>query len=78
MEKHSPRPRLDDLAHAADGEHNLAAYMVALLLYRHNGNADDDKTARRYIRWVEGEEESQSALDQCEIGSDELCYACLP
>jgi hypothetical protein len=62
MEKHSPRPCLDDLAHAADGEHNLEAYLVILLLYRHNGDADDDETARRYIRRVKGEEESRSAL----------------
>jgi hypothetical protein len=34
MEKHSRRPCLDDLARAADGEHNLATNLVALLLYR--------------------------------------------
>ena len=32
MEKHSPRPFLNDLTHAADGRHNMAAYLVALLL----------------------------------------------
>jgi hypothetical protein len=58
----SPRPCLDDLAHATDGEHNLEAYLVILLLYRHNGDADDDETARRYIRRVKGEEESRLAL----------------
>ena len=56
MEKHSPWPCLINLAYAANGEHNLVAYLVALLLYRHNGDAGDDDTARRYIRWVEGEE----------------------
>jgi hypothetical protein len=34
---------------------------VAIFLYRHNGNACDNDTARRYIRWVEGEEESHVA-----------------
>jgi hypothetical protein len=52
MEKHSPRACLDDLACAADGGHNL----VTLLLYRHNGNAGDDDTARWYKRPVKGEE----------------------
>jgi hypothetical protein len=37
MEKHSPPPCLDDLTHIADGGHNLAAYLVTLLLYRYNG-----------------------------------------
>jgi hypothetical protein len=61
MEKHSPRPCLDDLARAADGGHSLAACLVALLLYRHNGDAGIDDTARRYLRQVEGEEESRAA-----------------
>ena len=61
MEKHSPQPCLDDLARAADGGHNQAAYLVTLLLYRHNGDAGDDDTARQYIRWVEGEEVSWAA-----------------
>jgi hypothetical protein len=56
MEKHSLWACLDDLARAADGGHNLVAYLVALLLYRHNGDADDDDTARQYIRPVKGEE----------------------
>ena len=34
-ENHSPRPCLDDLTRATDGEHNLVAYLVALLLYNH-------------------------------------------
>jgi len=59
MENHSPPRCLDDLASAIDGGHNLVAYLVALLLYRHNGDADDDDTIRRYIRWVEGEEVSR-------------------
>ena len=62
MEKHSPRPCLDDLTRAADGGHNLAAYPVALLLYSHNGDAGDDDTMRRYMGWVSGEEESWAAV----------------
>jgi hypothetical protein len=58
MENYSPRPCLDYLTHAADGGHNVAAYLVAIFLYRHNGDASDNNTMRRYIRWVEGEEES--------------------
>jgi hypothetical protein len=51
MEKHSRWPCLDDLARAADGGHNLATYLVALLLYRQNGDANDnDDTVRWYIR----------------------------
>jgi len=46
MEKHSPCPCLDDLARATDGEHNLAAYLVTLLLYRHNGDVSDKNTVR--------------------------------
>ena len=40
----------------------MAAYLVALWLYKHNGDAGDDNTVRRYIRWVEGEEVSQAAM----------------
>ena len=57
-ENHRPRPCLDNLASATDGEHNLAAYLVAILLYRHNGDAHDDDTMGQYMRRVEGEEES--------------------
>ena len=49
-ETHRPRPCLDNLARTADGGHNLAANLVAILLYRHNGDAHDDDTARRYMR----------------------------
>ena len=61
-ETNRPQPCLDDLTRTADGRHNLAAYMVAILLYRHNGDARDDDTTRRYMRWVEGEEESWVAV----------------
>ena len=58
MENHSPRRCLNDLARAADSGHNLAAYLVTLLLYRHNGGASDNDTVRQCMRRVEGEEES--------------------
>ena len=56
-ETHKPRPCLDDLARAADGGHNLAAYLVTILLYRYIGDARENDTTRRYMRWIEGEEE---------------------
>jgi hypothetical protein len=56
-ENHRPPSCLDNLASAADGGHNLETYLVAILLYRHNGNAHDDDTTRQYMRRVEGEEE---------------------
>jgi len=59
--KAQPRPCLNDLARTTDGGHNLEAYLVALLLYRHNGDAGDDNTVRQYIRRVEGEEVSRAA-----------------
>ena len=40
----------------------MAAYLVAIFLYGHNGYAGDDNTARWYIRWVEGKEESWAAM----------------
>ena len=66
MEKHSPQPCLDNLTCTTDGGHNLAAYLVAILLYRHNGDAGDDDTMRRCMRRVKGEEESRAvaAVDQ--------------
>ena len=41
-ENHSPRPCLDYLTRTADGGHNVAAYLVATLLYRRNDDANDD------------------------------------
>jgi hypothetical protein len=38
-ENHRPRPCLDNLASAVDGRHNLAAYLVTILLFRNNGDA---------------------------------------
>jgi hypothetical protein len=68
MENHNPRPWLDNLAHAADGRHNLVAYLVARLLYWHNVAAGDDDTVRRYMRWVKGEEGSRAAAVDQRVG----------
>jgi hypothetical protein len=38
----------------------VAAYLVTILLYNCNDDASDDDTARWYIRWFEGEEESRA------------------
>ena len=46
MEKHSTQPCLNDLARVADSGHHLAAYLIALLLYRYNGDARDNDNAR--------------------------------
>ena len=62
MEKCSPQPCLDDLTHSADSGHNPVAYLVAILLYRHNAGAGDDGTARQCMRWVKGEKESSAAV----------------
>jgi hypothetical protein len=60
-ENHNPWPCLNYLTRVTDGGHNMAAYPVAIFLYRHNGNASDNDTMRRYIRRVEGKEESRVA-----------------
>jgi len=78
MEKRSPQPCLDDLTRAADGGHNLAAYLVTILLYSHNGGAGDNNTMRWYMRRVEGEEESwAAAVDQrvCGYATRGVCCA---
>ena len=61
-ENPSPRPCLDYLTRTVDDGHNVAAYLVAIFLYRHNGGARNDNTVRRYIRRIEGEEESRAAM----------------
>ena len=57
-DNHSPHPCLDNLSRTNDGGHNVPAYLVTIFLYRRNDYAIDDDTARQYIRWVEGKEES--------------------
>ena len=45
----------NDLRHAAEGGHDAAAYLYAILLYRDNGGAAADDTAKRYMRRVAGD-----------------------
>jgi hypothetical protein len=44
----------NDLRCTAEGGHDAAAYIYAILLYRDNGGAAADDTAKRYMRWVAG------------------------
>jgi hypothetical protein len=44
----------NDLRPAAEGGHDAAAYLYAVLLYRDNGGAAADYTAKGYIRRVAG------------------------
>jgi hypothetical protein len=44
----------NDLTCAAEGGHYAAAYLYAILLYRDNGGAAADDTAKWYMRWVTG------------------------
>jgi hypothetical protein len=44
----------NDLQRAAKGGHDAAAYLFAILLYRDNGGAATNDTAKRYMRRVAG------------------------
>jgi hypothetical protein len=44
----------NDLWRAAEGGNDAAAYLYAILLYKDNGGAAADDTAKGYIRWVAG------------------------
>jgi hypothetical protein len=44
----------NDLCRAADGGHDVAAYLYAILLYRDNGGAAADDTMKGYMRRVAG------------------------
>jgi hypothetical protein len=44
----------DDLRCAAEGGHDAAAYLYAILLYRDNGGAAANDTAKGYMRRVAG------------------------
>ncbi|CAN6308942.1 unnamed protein product [Urochloa humidicola] len=55
---------LDNLKSAADKGHNLAAYLLALCLYRRNGGAVDDEKAKELIRKLEGEDVPGAAVDE--------------
>jgi hypothetical protein len=44
----------NDLRRTTEGGHDAAAYLYAILLYRDNGGATDDDTAKGYMRRVVG------------------------
>jgi hypothetical protein len=44
----------NDLRRVAEGGHDAAAYLYAILLYRDNGGAAADETAKWYMRQVAG------------------------
>jgi hypothetical protein len=44
----------NDLQRAAEGGHDSASYLYAILLYRDNGGATTDDTAKGCMRWVAG------------------------
>jgi hypothetical protein len=44
----------NDLWHAAEGGHDAAAYLYAILLYKDNGGAATEDTAKQYMRRVGG------------------------
>jgi hypothetical protein len=44
----------NDLRRAAEGGHDAAAYLYAIFLYRYNGGAAANDTARRYMRRIAG------------------------
>jgi hypothetical protein len=46
--------RYNDLRRAAEGGHDAAAYLYAMLLYRDNGGAAADNIAKGYMRRVAG------------------------
>jgi TPR repeat protein len=51
----------NDLRRAAEGGHDAAAYLYAILLYRDNGGAVDDDTAKGYMRRVTGDGSTTSS-----------------
>jgi hypothetical protein len=44
----------NDLGRAAEGGHDVAAYLYAILLYRDKGNTAGDDTAKGYMKQVTG------------------------
>jgi hypothetical protein len=44
----------NDLRRVAEGGHDTTAFLYTIFLYRDNGGAAIDDTAKRYMRWVAG------------------------
>jgi hypothetical protein len=66
-ENYSSRSSIPKLEEAAQADHNVAAYVAAMVLYRTNGGW--------YIRRVEGEEESVAATSMM-MWTDKGCLRC--
>jgi hypothetical protein len=72
----------NDLRHAAEGGHDAAAYLYAILLYKDNGGAADDDTVKGYMRRVMGGSTTSSrwlsnegCLPLCEKAARALHYS---
>jgi hypothetical protein len=72
---YSSRSSITNLKEATQAGHNVAAYIAVMVLYRANGGAGDDDTVRRYIRQVEGEEESVAATSMM-MRTNKGCLRC--
>uniref|UniRef100_K3YLK4 F-box domain-containing protein n=1 Tax=Setaria italica TaxID=4555 RepID=K3YLK4_SETIT len=76
-EHHDPQPSFHELSCAAMGGHNVAAYLVTLILYKNNGGTSNNDTVRWYIRWIEGEEHSMASdSDGPRMLSNKGCRLC--
>jgi hypothetical protein len=74
-ENYNCRSSIAKLEEATQDRHNVAAYIAARVLYNANGSAGDDDTTRRYIRQVEGEEESAIATSMM-MQTNKGCLRC--
>jgi hypothetical protein len=54
-------PCLDMLEHSAAVGHDVAAFVLSLVLHRSNISARNDNIARQWLRKVEGDEASLAA-----------------
>ena len=67
-------PRLDMLEHSAVAGHDVAAFILSLVLHRSNSSAGNDNIARRWLRKVEGDE---AGLEVNVMWKNEKCTRCL-
>ena len=54
-------PRLDMLECSAMAGHDVAAFVISLVLHRSNSGAGNDNIARRWLRKVKGDEAGLAA-----------------
>jgi hypothetical protein len=65
---------LDMLERSAAADHDVAAFVLSLVLHRSNSGADKDNIARRWLRKINGDEMSLAANAICK---KEICTWCL-